>query len=257
MSEIVPVRLSTGELQTIREGDALWVVFRPAVEDLALSVETQVRKLNSRSWACTAERAVQLPGDSQVRTWKVVDRRTFTMWLATVNENNVPEEKRPLLVALQQEAADALDAYFHEGGAINPRASVEQLDELDRTIRHARGKAEVLAILRQASVVDGGYLDACGRRLAGQVMGETPQLDPQTRPLTVSMYLEGKDLTRSETAKVAGVFGKKLKAAYRSRYGALPPTIDDLVGRHVIAVAQYQERHRDLFDAVWSEIGGA
>jgi hypothetical protein len=122
VTEIVPVRLSLGELNTITEGDTLWVVFRPAVEALGLNVKTQIDKVKSRSWACVSLRDMQVPGDTQVRRHLVVDRRTLTMWLATVNENNVPEEKRQQLITFQREAADALDRHFHEGAALNPRA---------------------------------------------------------------------------------------------------------------------------------------
>lgn len=122
MTEIVPLKLSMGELYTFIEDGVVQVVFRPAIEALALDADTQIRKVKTRSWACTGLRPVQLPGDTQTRNHRVVDRRTFTMWLATVNENNVPEEKRELLITFQMEAADALDRYFHEGVAENPRA---------------------------------------------------------------------------------------------------------------------------------------
>lgn len=122
MTEVVPVKLSLGELNTITEGDTLWVIFRPAIEALGLNVKTQMDKVKSRSWACVSLRDVQVPSDTQVRRHMVVDRRTLTMWLATVNENNVAEDKRDHLITFQREAADALDRYFHEGAAQNPRA---------------------------------------------------------------------------------------------------------------------------------------
>lgn len=51
-----------------------------------------------------------------------VDRRTFIMWLATINENRVPEGPvRDRVIAFQAEAAGALDAYFAEGIAVNHR----------------------------------------------------------------------------------------------------------------------------------------
>lgn len=121
MTEIVPVKLSLGELNTVTEDDTLWVVFRPAVESLGLNVKTQVDKLKSRSWARTSLRDLRLPGDPRTRQVTVVDRKTLTMWLATVNEHNVAEEKRDQLVTFQKEAAEALDRYWHEGEAVNLR----------------------------------------------------------------------------------------------------------------------------------------
>ncbi|MFF4417017.1 phage antirepressor N-terminal domain-containing protein [Streptosporangium sp. NPDC001559] len=115
------MRLSLGELHTVSEDDTLWVVFRPAVEALELDPDTQIRKLKTRSWARTGLRPVRLPGDPRTRQVTVVDRKTLTMWLATVNENNVAKAKRDQLIAYQQEATEALDRYWHEGMAVKPR----------------------------------------------------------------------------------------------------------------------------------------
>jgi prophage antirepressor-like protein len=129
-----------------------------------------------------------------------------------------------------------------------------QLDREVKELQVAKGRAEVLAILRQGGVVDAGYLDACGRRLAGRVLGETPELDPLTKPLTVSIYLGEQGLTSTATRKLAGNFGKSLKAAYISMFDEEPSQIEDLVGRHTVMVAQYQERHRPLFDQVYNSL---
>lgn len=115
MSKVVPVKLSLGELNTITEDDTLWVIFRPAIEALGLNVKTQMDKVKSRSWACVSLRDVQVPGDTQVRRHMVVDRRTLTMWLATVNENNVAEDKRDHLITFQRMAR--LRSSIPSGGA--------------------------------------------------------------------------------------------------------------------------------------------
>lgn len=250
-TKVVPVRLSLGEIHTIREGDTLWVVFRPAVESLDLSFSAQLKKLKTRSWACVAQRATQLPGDSQSRNRDVVDRKTFTMWLATVNENNVPEEKRPLLIALQQEAADALDAYFHEGGAINPRATDDQLTTL---IARAQGQAAVLQTLQ--GVVHPEWLEAHGRIVAARALGIEPDLDPATRPLTVDEYLEERGVAAAARARIRSGFGVRLAAAYRVCCGREPMKVDRNIGGRITPVNGYIEGDRALFDQVWQEIGG-
>ncbi|WP_329426869.1 phage antirepressor N-terminal domain-containing protein [Streptosporangium sp. NBC_01495] len=243
------MKLSTGELYTYLEDGVVEVFFRPAVEALGLSVEAQVRKLKSRSWAWTAQRAVQLPGDIQVRTHRVVDRKTLTMWLATINENNVPEEKRDQLVTFQKEAADALDRYWHEGGVVNHRATVEQLDELDRTVRRAREQAAVLAALR--GIVDGAWLDARGRHVAAVALGMEPDIDLADRPLTVGEYLETRGLTGNSLRSLSPSFGKRVKALYRQKHGAEPSKVDRFIDGALRPVAAYTEAHRDLFDQAW------
>ncbi|OUC99339.1 BRO family protein [Streptosporangium minutum] len=159
--------------------------------------------------------------------------------------------KREIAEALTYFAVRAREAEMIQSGAILPHATGGQLGE---DIQRAKAAAEVIAILSSAGVGDRGYWDACSRRLAGRLMGETPELDPLTRPLTVSTYLGGKGLTDTETKRVAGQFGKNLKRLYINLYDEAPPQIEDLVGRHVVPVAQYQERHRPLFDQVYNAV---
>ena len=172
-----------------------------------------------------------------------MDVKTFLMLLATVDEHRVAEHVRPKLIAYQAEVADAIEQYWTRGGTINPRASVSQLEVL-------AAQAGVLTALR--GVVDNGWLDAKGRVLAARALGETPELDPATKPLTVSIYLSGLGVTAAQAKRVAPMFGKALKAAFVAKYGQQPPQIEDVVGRHTVKVAQYQERHRPLFDQVWA-----
>ncbi|GGS87540.1 hypothetical protein GCM10010156_52540 [Planobispora rosea] len=249
MTDIIPVKLSVGELYTCIESGSIEIFFRPAVEALGLAVETQVRKLKSRSWAWTTQRVAQLPGDTQARIHRVVDRKTLTMWLATINENLVPEGKREQLVTFQKEAADALDRYWHQGGAINHRATAEQLDELDRTVRRALDQAAVLSALR--GIVDEAWLDARGRHVAAVALGMEPDINLGNRPLTVGEYLESRGLTGTQLRSLSPSFGKRVKALYRQKYGTEPPKVDRFVDGALRPVAAYTEAHRDLFDQAW------
>lgn len=110
--------------------------------------------------------------------------------------------------------------------------------------------ARVIAMFHTAGVGDPQFWAAKAQQLAGRMLGEAPQYDPRTRPLTVSPFLTAMGLSELEARKVSGTFGKKLKAAYRAVYGDDPPVIDDLVGRHMVKVAQYREEHRPLFEQV-------
>ena len=96
------------------------IVLRPAIEALGLSYARQFRKLESRSWA-TVALAATVGADGKQREMVVVDVRTFLMLLATVDENRIAEQARPKLIAYQAEIADAIEAYWTEGRAFNPR----------------------------------------------------------------------------------------------------------------------------------------
>lgn len=103
------------------------VILRPAVEEIGLTYPAQYRKLKGRSWGSVAQKAMQVPGDTQRREWDVVPVRTFLMLLATIDEKRVKLEARPVLIAYQSEAADALEAYWLKGGAVNPAATPVQV----------------------------------------------------------------------------------------------------------------------------------
>ncbi|BAD56319.1 putative prophage antirepressor [Nocardia farcinica IFM 10152] len=126
------------------------VALRPMCDALGIDADTQARKLKSRSWATTVIRTV-VAADGKAREMLMIDRRTMTMWLATIDENRVAESARPVVRAFQAEAADALDAYFATGVAVNPRgtlstfdvlrAQIDQIEAAHRTAEEAKAIA--------------------------------------------------------------------------------------------------------------------
>ncbi|WP_326645074.1 phage antirepressor N-terminal domain-containing protein [Streptosporangium sp. NBC_01755] len=225
------------------------------VAPIDISLDAQRRLIERSAWSKgrTTKMVVQVPNDSQARLHFVISYRIIPMWIANIEPSRLKDDAtRKRIERWQVELADALYDYVLNGGAINPRATADQLDQLGEDIQRAKAAAEVIATLAGVGVGDRGYWDACGRRLAGRLMGETPQLDPLTKPLTVSMYLESKGLSGTEIKRLASSFGKALKKLYVNSFGEAPPQIEDLVGRHVTLVAQYQERHRPLFDQVYN-----
>ncbi|MYS72389.1 phage antirepressor, partial [Streptomyces sp. SID5926] len=190
-NEVVKLDLSAGSVHTVLIDGEPHVLLRPAVEALGLDWKNQYEKLKSRSWGSVVQSTTQVPGDSQARIHTVAPVRTFLMLLATINENRVKESVRPALVAFQNETADAIEAYWTEGGAINPRASEEQLDSL---IARAKQQAEVLSIL--APIVSPDWLETKARLVAARALGEEPDVDPLDVPMYVPDFLKGKGLGR-------------------------------------------------------------
>lgn len=58
---------------------------RPVCESLGLDANGQWQRLQRQSWTCACMMHVQVPGDDQRREMVFIDRRTFTMWLATID----------------------------------------------------------------------------------------------------------------------------------------------------------------------------
>jgi hypothetical protein len=246
--QVAKLDLSAGTVHTVLVDGEPHIVFRHAVEAIGLDYSAQLRKLRDRSWANRREVAT-VAADGKVRQMAVVDEKTFLMWLATVNEMKVAPEVRPVLVAYQSETTDLVRDYWTRGGAVNPRATADQLDAI---IGRAKAQAEVLRVLD--GIVDSAWLDAKARHVAARALGEEPEIDPTQRPLTVGEYLEDKGVTGEALRSLSTTFGKRLKRAYRDRYGAEPGTVDRFVSGALRPVAAYTEQHRSLFDAVWSEV---
>lgn len=249
MTDLIHVPFHGKEIVAVEHEGQPRVPIRYICEVIGIDTRSQMRKLVGKSWASVVNLTIQLEGDTQRREVATVDRRTLTMWLATINVSQVGDPASVLfLEQLQNEAADALDAYFNEGGAINPNATVEQVDRLTAELGYVKQRAEIIQALR--GVVAGDYLDAKGRILLAQAMGERPELEPSKRPLYVHNYLSSRGMTASEVKAAAPQFGKLLRATYFVETGDQPEKAPQEIGGRVIDVYAYTEQHRFLFDRV-------
>ena len=244
--QVVKLDLSVGSIHTIIVDGHPHIVLKPAVEELGLSYPAQYRKLQTRSWASVAQKAT-VAEDGKIREMAVVPVRTFLMLLATVNEARVAESARPTLVAFQNETADAIEAYWTQGGAINPRATEDQLDSL---ISRAKQQAEVLSIL--SGIVAPEWLETKGRLVAARALGEEPDVDPLDIPLYVPDFLKAKGLHRKQIESVQSWFGRRAAAIYKAQTGEeIGTRQSDLPNGSVRETKAWTERHRPVFEETW------
>lgn len=252
MSDLVRIPFHGDEILCVEDEGKPRIVLKPVIEGLGLDYWSQVEKLRKRSWAATSNSQVQVSDQAQRRDMLTCDVRTFLMLLATVDENRVGKDVRSKLITYQAEVADAIESYWTKGGAINPRATRDQLDAIAKT-----ADLQMSVLSRMSGIVDPRWLETKAREVAARALGEEPEPDPATRLLTVGEYLTDQDVTAKAQRKLAGQFGKKLKAAYVRRHGEIPRTAPRFVDGAQRDVAVYTETDRDLFDAVWAEIGGS
>jgi hypothetical protein len=246
-TQVVKLDLSAGSVDTVNVDGEPHIVFRPAVEAIGLSFPAQLRKLRDRSWANRCDIAT-VAEDGKTRQMVAVDVRTFLMWLATVNETKVAEGVRPTLVAYQQETTTAVNAYWTQGGALNPRATEDQLDSL---IARAKQQAEVLSIL--APIVSPEWLETKGRLVAARALGEEPEIDPLDVPLYVPDFLKSLGLKRKEVESVQSWFGR-YAVEISAELGIDPPEErqSDLPNGTVRKTKAWTERHRPVFELTWA-----
>lgn len=249
MSELIRIPFHGTEVLTVEVDGRPHVVLRPAIEALGLDYRTQYRKLQEKSWAVMGM-APTTGADGKTYQMVTVDVRTFLMLLATIDEHRVKPEVRPLLVAFQAEVADAIEAYWTRGGAINPRATDDQLAAI---IGRARAQMEVLRLAD--GLVSRDWLEAKARHVAARALGEEPEIDLARRPLTVGEYLEERGITGPALRSLSPAFGKTVKRLYRDRYDREPPQVDRFVDGALRKVAAYTEADRELFDAAFVLIG--
>ncbi|NEW42768.1 phage antirepressor [Nocardia cyriacigeorgica] len=140
----MPVPGATAPIVAAEFDGAPWVALKPMCDAIGVSYPAQYRKLTGRSWATVASKAT-VAADGKTRDMAMIDRRTLTMWLATIDENRVDSAAAPTIRAYQAQAADVLDAYFSHGGAIAPvnqydalRAMIDQIEAAERTASEAK-----------------------------------------------------------------------------------------------------------------------
>jgi hypothetical protein len=251
MTDIVRIPFHGGEVLAVEFNGKPHVVLRPAVERLGIDYSNQLRKLKGKSWASVVT-STTVAEDGKNREMVTVDVRTFLMLLATIDENRVSDEARPVLIAYQSEVADAIESYWTKGGAINSRATEDQLAAI---ISRAKGQADVLAALR--GIVAPSWLEAKARHVAARALGEEPELDPMARPLTVGEFLEDKGLSAAERRSVGSKLGGRVKGLFIGEHGRMPEQVERFVDGALRLVYAYTEADRPLFELAWSAMSAS
>lgn len=246
MSDLIHIPFHDTEILAVDLDGKPFVVLRPMVEGIGMDFRVQQRKLEGKSWASVVKMTMQLPGDTQRREHLLVDVRTALMLLATINETKVSDDARPLLVAYQAEVADVIEAYWTNGGVINPRATESQLSELAR-----QAQAQMSVIQLAKGIIADDYLEAKARLVLARSMGEEPEVDPDDVPVDVSSFLKAKGVTAKNVSRWSSSFGRRLKALYVAERGTDPAVVNRFVNGAWIEVKGYFGRDLPLFEKVF------
>ena len=103
-------------------------------------------------------------------------------------------------------------------------------------------------------LIDPDHLEAKARVVLSRGLGEHAVLDPKRRPLYTTDFLAEKNLSRDRVKRVAGPFGKKVKAAYTQLHGEAPGKYPmNMTNGQVRDVLAYTEADRNLLEQVWQE----
>lgn len=252
MKELTRVPFHDTTIYTTADGT--YVALRPVCESLGLDADSQLQRIKRQPWATTVI-MTGVAADGKMHEMTFIDRRTFTMWLATIDTGRVKNERtRELVRTYQCEAADALDKYFNEGIAVNPRAvEASALDAEDKALTRARQLVEIHMLAQGA--VSPGHLEAKIRIILAQARGEHPEIEAKARPLYLQDYMRGKGVSGKNLRSYAPTFGKYVKEAYRDEHDGKDPGVyfQETPSGQVREVCAYTEADRPLLDRIWNE----
>lgn len=137
----VPFNGSVMIAQKSDDGE-IYAALKPICENIGIAFNGQRERLNRTPWAVV--RMIRTTGaDGKRYDMMAVSRKTLTMWLATIDTSRLKDEHaRRNVTVYQQEAAEALDRYFHEGGAIRTYDSDSDADIMARALLVAQKTLE-------------------------------------------------------------------------------------------------------------------
>lgn len=248
MTDLVRIPVRNTELVAVERDGKPYVSLRHACEALGIDPDSQRRRLARTPWASTVVMTVRVGDQRQHYDLTMIDRKTFTGWLMTIDTGRVREEARPAIELFQREAVDALDAYFHDGGAINPRATEEQAERLIY-----RSKALIELLTATKGLVPDAWLTAKVQVVASRALGETPEIAHEDMPLYVEDFLKERISKRSTIKSLRGPFGTVVAMRYRDVHGRPPVKAPGEVDGRVRAINTYTEADRALMEEVWDE----
>ena len=178
----VPFNGSVMIAQKLDDGE-IYAALKPICENIGIAFNGQRERLNRTPWAVV--RMIRTTGaDGKRYDMMAVSRKTLTMWLATIDTSRLKDEHaRRNVTVYQQEAAEALDRYFHEGGAIRTYDSDSDAD-----------------IMARALLVAQKTLERKNRELQAKT-DQIKELEPKAQALDTFTNVEDKLLVR-DAAKV-------------------------------------------------------
>lgn len=211
-------------MATVIDG-APMVALKPMCEAIGIAYSAQLTKLKGKSWAVVSMNDTT-GSDGKTYQMAMIDRRTMTMWLATIDENRVSAEAKPTVVAFQAEAADALDAYFHTGQAINPRGKLSTFDILRAQIDQIEAAQRTADAAMAIASTTESRLDAIeGRHDWFSALGYAIEYGHNTN----SQFLAKIGRHATAIAKEHGIEPVKVQHAHYGKVNSYPKWIWDMV----------------------------
>lgn len=158
-AEVIAAPFMSGHIPCFMHDGEPMVILKPIAEDvMGLSWPRQYAKLSADQTACVAFKAIQVPGDDQVRRHMGISLETFAVWLARLQPSRVKPEARETVLAYQREAGRALRAHFFGQPAAAARRPASGIALLEEMVAELRAQHERTAVLEaKVSAIEGRH----------------------------------------------------------------------------------------------------
>lgn len=209
-TELQRIPFAGQEIQAEQKEGRVLVALKPLCMNLGLNYSAQYRRLQRQPWATVAIMAT-VGADSKERQMTMIDRRTFAMWLATIDTARM---KNPgaakLVIKYQCEAADVLDAWFGEPDAASRAEWLEQRkqDRADWIEKHERNMRCARLLESLQGMADPRWIGMWANGLVMDEMDQGTRLDllrpyvyPEPRPTPADDYDPWQQPTRQSIQK--------------------------------------------------------
>lgn len=123
---------------------------REMCERIGMDWATQYRKLTTSLFYRRHIVRCHLDNGAGLREYIGLDRRYIAQWLGSISLERVKGASRDLLLTYQEECADALDAYWTKGLAVNPRLPTSNGDLLVQMAEAYRAQEQRLVAIEAA-----------------------------------------------------------------------------------------------------------
>ncbi|MFI5504492.1 Rha family transcriptional regulator [Corynebacterium kutscheri] len=180
-------------------------------------------------------RTFDTAGGSQQRTIAILNREQAMLLMIYMRNN-------PIVRGFKKNLIKAF---------VTLERQLEQSEhKINTLILQARSQMELCQAAK--GLIRDEHLEAKARIILARGLGEAPEIDPATRPLYTADFLKEKNLSTKRMKSVAGVFGKRMKAAYTLEHGQEPGKYDlTLPNGQIRQVNAYTEADRPLMQQVW------
>ncbi len=135
MNEVCKVDFHGNEITVIEKDEQQYVAMKPIVEAMGLIWNKQLELIKRDPVLNKGVTVMGIPSVGGIQEMVCLPLNKLNGWLFKINAGRYTGKRQEAIMRYQEECYDVLFDYFHNGGAVNPRATDAQLQALIVTVQ--------------------------------------------------------------------------------------------------------------------------